>query len=306
MSDTPRIVSLLPAATEIVCSLGLRDHLVGRSHECDFPPGVETLPVCTRSNVRDGTSREIDTSVNERARAGLSLYDVDERRLDSLEPGLVITQDQCDVCAVSLDSVERALARRVHSQPRILSLAPTTLGDVFSDIRRVGEALGVSERAALVLQALGNRVSEIGEKTGALVARPRVACIEWFDPLMSSANWIPELISVAGGEPLFGQTGEKSGRLEGQDLIAADPDAIVLLPCGFDIPRARAEMSVLQALPGWPQLAAVRAGRVFVVDGNAYFNRPGPRLVDSLEILAEVLHPDLFGDAHRGAGWQPA
>jgi len=300
-----RIVSLLPAATEIACALGLREQLVGRSHECDFPPGIEALPSCTRSNVAGGTSREIDTSVRARALAGISLYEVDETRLASLEPTVVLTQDQCDVCAVSLESVERALARTVPSNPRIVSLAPSTLGDVFSDIRRVAESLERPESSERLLQELSRRVSEVGEKTGSLSNRPLVACIEWFDPLMISANWVPELVRVAGGEPLFLETGEKSARIQPHDLVTADPDVIVLLPCGFDIARARTEIPVLQTLPGWSELSAVRSKSVFVVDGNAYFNRPGPRLVDSLEILAEILHPDRFQATRRGAGWQP-
>ena len=300
-----RIVSLLPAATEIACALGLREQLVGRSHECDFPPGIETLPPCTRSDVAGWTSREIDASVRARARAGISLYEVDETRLASLEPTVVLTQDQCDVCAVSLESVQQALARIVPSNPRIISLAPSTLGDVFSDIRRVAESLERPERSERLLQELSRRVSEVGEKTGALSDRPRVACIEWIDPLMISANWIPELVRVAGGEPLFLETGEKSARIQPHALVTADPEVIVLLPCGFDIPRARTEIPALERIPGWSELSAVRSKRVFVVDGNAYFNRPGPRLVDSLEILAEILHPDRFPATHRGAGWQP-
>ncbi len=300
-----RIVSLLPAATEIACALGLREHLVGRSHECDFPPGIEALPPCTRSRVAGSTSREIDTSVRERARAGISLYEVDEPLLASLEPSVILTQDQCDVCAVSLESVEQAVARTVPSKPRILSLAPSTLGDVFSDIRRVAESLGRPEKSKELLGELSHRVSGVGEKTGALSNRPRVACIEWFDPLMVSANWVPELVRVAGGEPLFLETGEASARIQLGDLVTADPDVIVLLPCGFDIARARGEISALEERPGWSELSAVRSKRVFVVDGNAYFNRPGPRLVDSLEILAEIVHPDRFEPTRRGDGWQP-
>ena len=183
-----RIVSLLPAATEIACALGRGEQLVGRSHECDFPPGIEALPLCTRSRIEGWSSREIDASVRDRARAGLSLYEVDENRLASLEPSLILTQDQCDVCAVSLESVEEAVAQAVPSKPRILSLAPSTLGDVFSDIRRVAESLECPDHGRELLKELSGRVSEVGEKTGALSDRPRVACIEWFDPLMISAN----------------------------------------------------------------------------------------------------------------------
>ena len=300
-----RIVSLLPAATEIVCALGLGHELKGRSHECDFPPGVEALPACTRSNIKDASSREIDREVGSRVNAGLSLYDVDTEALGALLPTCVVTQDQCDVCAVSLESVEAALKDRIASKPLLLSLSPRTLGDVFSDILRVGEALGVYAEAKALVRTYSDRVAAIAERTGSLEKRPRVACLEWLDPLMGSANWIPELVILAGGEPVFGVTGEASMRLAPQQLLKANPDVIVLLPCGFDCTRTRSEAPGLWRIPGFEKLGAVREGRIRIVDGNAYFNRPGPRLVESLEILAEILHPELFDFGHQHRGWEP-
>ena len=288
-SRPPRIVSLLPAATEIVCALGLREALVGRSHECDFPPGIETLPACTRSHIAQGSSREIDRQVADRVAAGLSLYEVDLARLEALQPDWILTQDQCDVCAVSLARVEAALADRIASKPALLSLSPRTQGDVFGDVVRVGEALGARDRAKQWVVAASDRIAAIGEQTGALSRKPRVACLEWIDPLMGSANWVPELVIVAGGEPVFGVTGEPSQTVSAAQLVEAAPDVIVVLPCGFDCARTRAEAPALWRIPGFAQLEAVRRGRVALADGNAYFNRPGPRLVESIEILAERL-----------------
>lgn len=300
-----RIVSLLPSSTEIACALGFRDQLVGRSHECDFPGGLDDLPACTSARLDpDASSREIDDRVKDLVSRALSVYDVDAEKLQALAPTLILTQDQCEVCAASPRDLADALAAWTGAAPEVLSLHPRTLGDVFDDIRRVGSALGAEERAHQVTRALGDRITEIGERTGALPNRPRVACLEWLDPLMSAGNWLPELLRLAGGEPLFGAAGSHSPWLEEEALVASDPDVLILLPCGFDLVRVRAETPELLERPGLSGLRAVREGRVFRVDGNAYFNRPGPRLVDSLEILAEILHPELFAFGHRGTAWE--
>jgi iron complex transport system substrate-binding protein len=304
MSSADRIVSLLPSTTEIACALGLRDRLFGRSHECDYPEDVTRLPVCTAARFDDGTSRVIDDRVRDLVTRGLSVYEVNAEQLREIQPDLVLTQDQCRVCAASLEDVETALREWTGAKPRVLSLIPGALADVWNDIIRVGDAAGVPERARALCSELTERVTTIGEQTGGIPARPRVACIEWIDPLMGAGNWIPELVHLAGGEPLFGSTGAHSPMLEADALFSADPDVVLVVPCGFDIARSRKELPVLSGRPEWQALRAVREGRVFLADGNAYFNRPGPRLVETLEILAELLHPDRFSFGHEGAGWQ--
>ncbi len=303
-SETLRVVSLLPSATEIVAALGQADCLVGRSHECDFPSAVTALPVCTAPKFSpDGDSRTIHERVTEVLQSALSVYRIETDRLAKLQPTHILTQAQCEVCAVSLADVERAAGELAGLQPQILSLQPNVLADVWQDIERVGAALGV-EASATVAQ-LRQRV----EQCQAAVAgrdRPTVACIEWIDPLMGAGNWLPELVTLAGGEPLFGKTGEHSPWLDWEALAAADPDAIIFLPCGFDLATTQAEASAALAQERWQHLQAVRAGRVYVTDGNAYFNRPGPRLVESLEILVEILHPEARPTRHQGTGWQPA
>ena len=300
-----RIASLLPSTTEIVCALGAGAELVARSHECDFPPEIVSLPACTAARFGDGSSREIDDRVKDLVGRGLSVYDVDAERLRELAPTIVLTQDQCDVCAASLSDVEQALGDWTGTRPELISLAPQTLADVFRDVATVGAALGRSDEAERLVAAWTERVSEIGERTGAL-PKPRVACIEWLDPLMSAGNWVPELVALAGGEPLFATVGAHSPWLEWEELRAADPDVVIAMPCGFDLERTRTELHHLVQRPGWTELRAVRAGRVHIVDGNAYFNRPGPRLIESLEILCEILHPGQLAFGHSGSGHAPA
>ena len=238
-------------------------------------------------------------------RDGLSVYRVDAVRLQELEPTLILTQDQCEVCAVSLKDLEAALQAWVGGTPRVLSLDPKRLDDVWADIRQVATALGEPERGEQLTRSLAERIRGIAERAGPAADGPQVACIEWIDPLMAAGNWQPELVALAGGRSLFGTAGEHSPWIRWEELRAADPDVIVVLPCGFDLERVRHEMPPLRAQPGWDELRAVREGRVFLTDGNQYFNRPGPRLVESLEILAEILHPDRFPARHHGIGWQP-
>jgi iron complex transport system substrate-binding protein len=301
-----RVVSLLPSLTEIVCALGCADGLVGRSHECDFPDGVRALPVLTAPKLDAGApSRAIDDRVKSLVRDGLSVYRVDADALRELAPTLILTQDQCEVCAASLSDVEAALAEWTGAAPRVLSLDPKLLGDVWGDIVRVAEALGVSERGHALCEELAARVSDVAEQTQRVRPHPGVVCIEWIDPLMAAGNWVPELVTRAGGRNLHGESGAHSPWLDLGTLAASDPDVVVVLPCGFDVARSRAELPVLAERPEWKELRAVRRGRVFLADGNQYFNRPGPRLADSLEILAEILHPDHVAPRHRGSGWQP-
>ena len=302
----PSVASLLPSITEIVCALGCRERLVGRSHECDFPAEVTALPVLTEPKLDPAApSRTIDEQVKALVSEGLSVYRVDAERLRGLAPDLVLTQDQCEVCAASLEDVEKALEDWMGARPLVLSLDPKTLGDVWRDIVRVAEALGVPQRGQTLCEELASRVTEVAERTQRVRPHPSVACIEWIDPLMAAGNWVPELVTLAGGRNLLGESGAHSPWLEADSLRAADPDVIVALPCGFDLARTRAELPALSDTAQWRELRAVREGRVYVTDGNQYFNRPGPRLVESLEILAEILHPDLFPPSHRGTSWEP-
>ncbi|HSC77840.1 MAG TPA: cobalamin-binding protein [Candidatus Acidoferrales bacterium] len=305
--DSARIVSLIASSTEIVCALGLEDQLVGRSHECDFPPGVERLPVCTRPKFNTaGTSYEIDQRVKAVLEQALSVYLVDPEMLRKLQPTHILTQTQCEVCAVSLKDVQQAVEQLAECRAAIVSLEPNALADVWADIQRVADALGVPERGRRLIQELQGRMARIAQTTKQAAARPRAACIEWIEPLMASGNWMPELVEMAGGVNLFGEAGKHSPWLTWDEVRAKDPDVILVLPCGFDIPRTRQDLPALTRQPGWVDLKAVREQRAYLLDGNQYFNRPGPRLVESLEILAEILHPDLFNFGHQGTGWTPA
>ncbi|NBR85272.1 MAG: cobalamin-binding protein [Verrucomicrobia bacterium] len=298
-----RIISLLPSATEIVCLLGCGDRLVGRSHECDFPIEVTSLPVCTESKLLpNATSREIDTQIGNLRNASLSVYRLNTQLMQELKPDLIITQSQCDVCAASEAEVARALGNWSGPTPQILSLTPRRLADVWEDIRRVAALLEVAEPGREALRVLKNRCVDVIEKA-CLLTRPSMACLEWLDPLMGAGNWVPELVELAGGKNVFGTAGQHTGRLRWEELRTANPDFIVALPCGFDRRRTATELLALSQRAGWSELKAVRSGRVFACDGSAYFNRPGPRLVDSLEILAEILHPTKFKFGHGVTGW---
>ncbi len=303
--SSPRIVSLIASATEIVCALRYENQLVGRSHECDYPPSVARLPVCTEPKLdTSGTSKEIDQQVLRIVADALSVYRVHADLLKELRPDVVITQDHCQVCAVSLRDVEQALCDWLESRPQVVSLAPDSLADVFADIRRVAAALGNPARGDKLVAQLQRRMGEVAEKCRALPERPTVACVEWIDPLMAAGNWMPELVEMAGGVNLFGAASKHSPWMTWEQLREKDPEVILVLPCGFDIARSRPEMPALTQRPDWAELRAVRQRRVYLADGNQYFNRPGPRLADSLDILAEVLHPAAFQPLHEGTGWQ--
>jgi iron complex transport system substrate-binding protein len=299
-----RIVSLIASASEIVSSLGLSRFQVGRSHECDFPPEILTLPICTSPAFPiDGSSAEIDRRVKERVADALSVYEVSRETLDALQPTHVITQTQCRVCAVSLEDVERALVGWVSSRPKLIALEPNALADVWNDIQRVADACGVPDRGSQVISELQDKMQRISGRALASSRRPRVACIEWHEPLMAAGNWVPELVEMAGAVNLFGESGRHSPWMSWQQLAASDPDVIITMPCGFDLKRTCEEMYWLTQRPEWPTLRAVRTGHVYLADGNQYFNRPGPRLVESLQILAEILHPETFPPALQGTAW---
>ena len=293
-----KLVSLIASSTEIVCALGFEEALVARSHECDFPPAVRRLPAITAPKFEvEGSSREIDQRVKAILADALSVYRVDADALARLAPDVIVTQTQCEVCAVSEKDVEAALCSFVGSRPRVVSLTPNALADVWVDIQRVAGALGAPERGQALVDGLRARLADLAERARPR-PRPTVACIEWIDPLMAAGNWVPELVELAGGVSLFGEAGKHSPWMTRDELVAKDPDVIVVLPCGFDIARSRRELHLLRP----DELR----GRLVVADGNQYMNRPGPRLVESAEIFAEILHPEAFDFGHRGVGWEPA
>lgn len=291
------IVSLLPSATEIICAIGLEAELVGITHECDFPESVGGLPVVTRSLIPEGLcSDEIDARVREQLSGQAALYQLRMDVLERLQPDLIISQSLCDVCAVAADEVQTA-ARALPGQPTVLNLEPMSLDDVLDTMVEVGVATGRETDAAAAVQKLSARVDAVRERTDRITPteRPRVAVLEWLDPLFNAGHWTPELVGFAGGIDCTGTPKRPSEQLTWEQLAAADPDAIVVSLCGFDVERSMVDVERLRGDPRWEGLRAVREKRLLVMDGNAYLSRPGPRLVDGLEILARGLHPAVHG-----------
>jgi iron complex transport system substrate-binding protein len=291
-----RVVSLVPAATEIVAALDMTDALVGVSHECDWPDAVRAKPRITRCDIHGNTlpSAETDRWVRERLRDGASLYTLDEATLRALEPDVILTQRLCDVCAVGYGSV-LAFAATLPGPPAVVNLEPQRLGDVFQDVLNVGEALGVGARAAEVVTALQQRVNELRRRTRTLPPR-RCVLLEWLDPPYRSGHWGPDLVTVAGGFDPLGVAGANAAAVAWDAVHAAAPEVVVIACCGYDVARTRQDLPLVMALDGWHDLPAVRHGAIWIADGSAYFSRPGPRLVDSAELLAQCLHPDTFGE----------
>ena len=298
-----RVVSLLPAATEIVAALGGAELLVGTSHECDHPPSVADRPRLTRSRIRGGDSAAIDAAVRTAAANGLSLYDLDVERLRALRPDVVITQDLCKVCAVALDEVQAALAELAGREVELVALAPTRLAHLFEDIARVGVALHLETAAARLNEQLVMRLAELERRAASAWSRPRVATIEWLAPVMLGGTWMPELVAKAGGIAVGAVAGEHAPSPTRDELLALDAEFVLVKPCGYSLAQGQAEAATIAAalpLARWP---AGALKRVWLADGSSYFNRPGPRLVDSAELLAGCLHPELFRDlASRYAG----
>lgn len=283
-----RIVSLVPNGTEILFAVGAGDLVVGVSHECDFPPEARTRPILTGSALTPGmTSAEVDKAVAAQVGSGESLYTLDEARIADLAPDLIVTQQLCPVCAVSTSQVDGAI-QPLPRCPDLLSLDPKTLGDVLADIRRVGEITGRSEEAETLLQDLERRLEAVRSRVRRR-PRPRVAALEWLDPPFSGGHWVPEMIEIAGGIDVFGEPGGHSTRLTWEQVREADPDILVVMPCGYDEAGAQAQLDLVVD-PEWQELRAVRAGRVFPVDANGCFSRPGPRLVDGIERMAAIFH----------------
>ncbi|HEX6767584.1 MAG TPA: ABC transporter substrate-binding protein [Polyangiaceae bacterium] len=295
-----RIASLLPSGTEIVCSLGARSELVGRSHECDFPEEVSTVPVLSRSRLSSvGSSADLDRDVRRLLAESLSIYEVSVEALAAARPDVIVTQDLCDVCAVSLGDVCRAASEVLGSGVEIVSLRPERLAAIWDDVRRVARAIGRGPDGERVETSLKERVEAISVRVPASAPRCSVLSVEWLDPVMIGGLWMPELIELAGGLSLVTRPGDHAPTLAASELRRLDPDVVLIKPCGFTLDRALSERhTFVQTLP-WSSFRAVREGRAFVADGSAYFNRSGPRIVESLEILAACLHPEAFVDFRR-------
>ena len=299
-----KIVSLLPSATEIVAALGLAENLVGRSHECDWPVGLEHLPVLTQPKMNpQATAATIDRDVRALVEDGVSVYRLDADAIRALQPDFVITQSQCELCAVSLGEVEAALQDWLGEEAsQLVSLEPMALADVAIDITKTGAALGVADKAAALNAEMADGFAALRAKTASLPKR-KVFFMEWTVPLMGAGNWMPETIAAAGGEVVLGHEGAHSPVVSMADVAARDPDVIVVGPCGFDIARAAEELVAITDDPVWQGLRAVQNGAVYLVNGNHFFNRPGPRLLQSAQIIAEILHADSFAPDNHGTGW---
>lgn len=299
-----RIVSLIPSGTEIICALGCGSQLVGRSHECDFPPDIRHLPVCTTSTLNhEGASQDIHNQVSQRLKQALSLYEVLLDRMMALQPDVIVTQTQCEVCAVSTNEVQRSLQNWVGSSPLLISLGAQDLSGVWEDITKVAKGVGQPNAGQKLLDKLHHRIREISQRSELRASTPTVACIEWMEPLMAAGNWVPELVELAGGHSRFGQAGAHAPWITWEALLQVDPEIILLMPCGFSMSQIQREFPILTNNSDWKKLRAVQTGKVYLTDGNQYFNRPGPRLVESLEILAEIFHPTLFQFGHQNQGW---
>lgn len=310
-----RIVSLLASATEMIYELGCLDQLVGRSHECDFPPQVRSLPVVSKVQIdTEGSSAQIDEQIKQLAHASsaaenaalkaLSIYAIDVDQLQALRPDIIFTQTQCEVCAVSERDVMQAVQQLTGLRPRIISLSPYRLSDVWNDVLRVGQALGNLRQAEQLVNGYKKRLEQVHNATSSFGTRPRVAVLEWLDPLMGAGNWTPELVAFAGGEHIFGEIGLHSPWLSWEGLRQADPDILVLSPCGFAIERTMIDLPLLQKHPLWQSLQAVQVGRVYAIDGNQYLNRSGPRLVESTELLARVMWGEKLAMEVDAQGWR--
>lgn len=298
-----RIISLLPSATEIVVAIGAGSNLVGISHECDHPQEIKNLAVCTKANIDSKLSSvEIDSAVRNKIENALSLYELDFDLIKSLEPDLIITQDQCKVCAVHVDDLKQKLNEIIGREIEIISLQPSSIEEVLNDIQTVAESLSINVDE--YLEELNDRIEIVKHKVKFVKHRPEIVCIEWIEPLMTAGHWTPQLIDFAGGKAVLSETFKASKYITCEELKAADPDGIIIAACGFDMERIKSEMHVLEKNEFWQSLKAVQKGHVFIADGNAYFNRSGPRLVDTLEIIAEILQVNQFYYGFENLAWE--
>ncbi len=299
--NNPRIVSFLPSATEIACALGLSDSLLGITHECDYPPYVRSKPVVVRNvlPIEQMNQSEIDRAVAERMRAGLSLYQIDEKLLQEIAPDLILTQDLCQVCAPSGNEVSQVL-KSLPKTPQILWMTPRSVSEIFDNIRDLGAATGRIDEATRLINDCTARLDALSARTSKASSRPRVFCMEWLDPVYASGHWVPELVQAAGGVDEIGRAGGESVRVSWDNIAAFAPEVLVIMPCGFNLQQTMKQISsVFDSLghdPRFLDLPAVRERRVYAVDANSYFARPGPRIVEGAELLARLIHPDLFED----------
>lgn len=293
-----KICSLLPSATEIICSLGLVDELAGRTHECDYPQEVASKPVVVTSKIDTSkmSTREVHDAVTSYLSRGEGIYRINENLLREIEPDLLVTQDLCDVCAVSGNELSKAVSK-LSKKPVILSLNPHRLDDILSNIKEVGQATGRRPEALELTASLTSRIENIRSTAGWEGRKPKTLCLEWVDPLFIGGHWIPELVSLAGGVDVFGKVGQDSTRIEWEEVRNNPPDVVVVMPCGFDAKKTEGETAKLLRYDGWSDLPAVKNGRVYAVDANSYYSRPGPRVVDGLEIMARIIQPKLFGSS---------
>lgn len=298
-----RVLSLLSSTTEVVYALGCEDQLIGRSHECDYPPEVMTLPICTKPKFNvDGSSIEVDGQVKSILQNALSVYYINEDLLKELKPDIILTQSQCEVCAVSEKDVKGVVKNITGINPDIISVEPNSVKDIFKDIKIIAEALNVVDKGADLIEFMKYRIRTL-KKSYDDKSELTVAAIEWIDPLMAAGNWVPELIEMAGGINLFGEAGKHSPWMEYKDLIEKDPQTIIIMPCGYNIQKSIFEITSLIKQKGWQKINAVRNDKVYITDGNQYFNRPGPRIIESLEILIEIFHDDKTNFKHLDSGW---
>jgi iron complex transport system substrate-binding protein len=290
-----KIVSFLPSATEMVCLLGLTDQLVGITHECDYPAAIRQKPVVVRNalDLEKLSRADIDKAVNERLSAGQSLYRVDEELLRRLSPDLLLTQNLCEVCAPSGNEVSQVL-NSLPKKPDILWMTPKSLAQIFDNIRDLGAATGRSTEAQTFIAAAQARLNQIAARARSASTRPRVFCMEWIDPVYCSGHWVPEMVELAGGEDRLGRKGTDSVRIDWAEVVNWDPEVLVVSPCGFHLDKSARQAKQLASYPGWSELSAVRQGAVYAVDASSYFARPGPRIVDGVELLAHLIHPELF------------
>lgn len=304
-----RIVSLLPAATEWICAFGGADAVVGRSHECDYPPEIQDRPVVTAPSYEaDGDSAAIDEAVQSHVQQGLSLYDVDLAQLRELAPDLIVTQDQCDVCAVNRSQLEASLAEWTDGSPTLVSMQPQMLKEILDEALRLGRVMNRMDPAMKVIANLEARLkrlrNQIGvDRTTDPESLPSVVCIEWLEPLMAAGHWMPDVVEMAGGHAVLGSAGKPSRRVDWADVVDADPDLLAVIPCGFSINDTRRDLHYLRQREGWNELTAVQNGQVALFDGSAFFNRPGARVYRAIEILASSLYPDLELDTSPEA-WE--
>lgn len=300
-----RIASLLPSATEILCALGLTDRIVGVSHECDFPAEVVGRPILTEPKLDPrGTSTEIDSAVRKLVRDGLSVYRIREQELREAKPDLIVTQEQCEVCAVSYAEVQSAVREWLTPDTEIVSLKPNRLDDVLDDFMRVAEAADAVDAGKQLVRKCRERLDRLHSGAERVHSRPRVACIEWIEPLMVAGNWIPELVELGGGTYELVQPGEHSPQIGWADLLDYAPDVVVVMPCGFKLEQTRRGLGRLTQREEWRSLPAVRNRRAYSADGNAYFNRPGPRIIDSAELLAGLIQPGSFAELVPQGSWE--